>query len=52
MAVLAMVALLNMIQRWYVLIIKKEGLAPRSPNGKIDYPNVAGETCEGDEIHL
>jgi carbon starvation protein len=52
MAILAMVALLNMIQRWYVLIIKKEGLAPRSPNGKVDYPNVAGETCQGDEIHL
>jgi carbon starvation protein len=52
MAILAVVALLNMIQRWYVLVIKKEGLAPRSPDGKMLYPNVAGETCDANEIHL
>jgi carbon starvation protein len=52
MAILAVVALLNMIQRWYVLVIRKEGLAPRSPNGKIIYPNVSGETCDANEIHL
>ncbi len=52
MAILAVVALLNMIQRWYVLVIKKEGLAPRSPDGKVLYPNTAGETCNANEIHL
>jgi carbon starvation protein len=52
MAILAVVALLNMIQRWYVLVIKKEGLAPHSPYGKVLYPNVAGETCDANEIHL
>ena len=52
MAILAVVALLNMIQRWYVLVIKKEGLAPRSPDGKVLYPYTAGETCNANEIHL
>ena len=52
MAILAVVALLNMIQRWYVLVIKKEGLAQRSPDGKVLYPNASGETCNANEIHL
>jgi len=52
MAVLAVIALLNMIHRWYVLLIKKEGLAPRDPDGKILYPNVAGQVCDADELHL
>jgi hypothetical protein len=30
MAILAVVALLNMMQRWYVLVVKKEGLAPNT----------------------
>jgi carbon starvation protein len=52
MAVLAVVALIDMIRRWYMLVIKKEGLAPRSSDGKVIYPNVAGETCDANEIHL
>ena len=52
MAVLAIIALINMIHRWYLLVIKKEGLAPRSPDGKVIYPNVAGETCDANELHL
>ena len=49
MALLAVVALLDMIRRWYKLVIKKEGLMP---NANITYPNVAGQTCEANEIHL
>jgi len=52
MAMLAVVALLNMLQRWYVLVIKKEGLAQHSSDGKVIYPNIAGETCDANETHL
>ena len=36
----------------FLNFVKKEGLAPRSPDGKVLYPNVAGETCDANEIHL
>ena len=52
MAVLAVIALIDMIHRWYVLVIRKEGLAPHALNGKIDYPNLAGKSCEANELHL
>ena len=49
MAVLAVVALMNMMYRWYMMVVKKVGLAPAGP---VEYPNVAGQTCEANEIHL
>jgi carbon starvation protein len=52
MAVLSVIALLNMIQRWYILVIKKEGLTPNSPDHKVDLTGVAGKTCEANELHL
>jgi carbon starvation protein len=52
MAVLAVIALIDMIHRWYVLVIRKEGLAPNALTGKINYPNVAGKSCHANELRL
>ncbi len=47
-----MLALANMIYRWYVLIIKKEGLGRTTPSGVNQFPNTAGCECPWNEIHL
>jgi len=52
MLALAVIALANMIYRWYVLIIKKEGLGRTNPSGVNQFPNTAGCECPGNEIHL
>ena len=52
MAVLAVVSLLNMIQRWYVMIVKNTGRMPGGTIAEAMYPNAAGEQCAGNEIHL
>lgn len=50
MATLAVIALMDMIHRWYVLVIRKEGLAPNTLTGKADLPNAADNSCQANAL--